>query len=143
LSLVSSKQCGCGWWLHSSVNICIECPKCKSLICIAGLAATSNVVVNHVASSPWQALHSYAPTNATKWNPATARQWYDTEWTQLIPSCGECRQHWAELTKQHPPDFSSARAFFEWAWARHNDVSTMHSKRPTITLEEAYTVYWS
>ena len=133
--------CQCGNRVRSQLSgDVVVCSRCNLRIAIGSVTASMDYKSK---VSAWGVIHSYAPTNATKWNPATARQWYDTEWTPLIPSCGECRQHWAELTKQHPPDFSSARAFFEWAWSRHNDVSTMHSKRPTITLKEAYTVYWS
>lgn len=128
--------CSCGKTFFFAASDYVKCHKC-------GATVHNGTGKDPVQHSTWGLLHSYAPTNATKWNPAIARQWYDSEWTQLIPSCGECRVHWVELTKQHPPDFSSARVFFEWAWARHNDVSTQHSKRPTITLEEAYTIYWS
>lgn len=128
--------CTCGIKFFFAATDFVRCHKCSSVV-------HNGDGKEPERTDPWGMLHSYAPTNASKWNPATARQWYQDTWNPLIPSCGECRQHWAELTKQHPPDFSSARAFFEWAWARHNDVSTMHSKRPTITLEEAYTVYWS
>lgn len=95
-----------------------------------------------VQRSAWGMLHSYSAVNTTKWNPAVARQWYETEWMLMVPGCGECRQHWAELTEEYPPDFSSPKAFFEWGWARHDDVSRLHSKRPRITLEEAYAIYW-
>jgi len=137
-------QCNCGKWrIVSTSPVTMNCPLCGSVISIRG-GTTSPIksIAEITTGSAWTLLHSYAPTNASKWNPTTARQWYDTEWTQLIPSCGECRQHWAELTKQHPPDFLSPRAFFEWGWARHNDVSTLHSHRPTISLAEAYQLYW-
>ena len=130
-------DCECGKRFFVQHNQFVKCHKCGAVV------FRGDGVAEAAYQTPWQLLHSYAPTNATKWNPATARQWYETEWTQLIPSCGECRQHWAGLTNQHPPDFSSPRVFFEWSWARHNDVSTMLSKRPTITLEEAYAIYWS
>lgn len=133
--------CQCGNRVRSqSANDIVVCSRCNSQIAIGSVTASMDYKSK---VSVWALLHSYAPTNATKWNLTTARQWYDSEWTRLIPSCGECRVHWAELTKQYPPDFSSAKAFFEWSWARHNDVSTMHSKRPTITLDEAYRIYWT
>lgn len=137
-------QCICGKWrIISTSPVTMKCPACGSVITARGGTANPIKSITELSTAnAWQSLHSYAPTNASKWNPATARQWYESEWTQMIPSCGECRVHWAELTKQHPPDFSSARAFFEWTWARHNDVSTNHSHRPTITLEEAYRIYW-
>ncbi len=133
-------KCNCGHWiegLDGAKNV--PCPRCGAILSPAPADTRESALPRMTA---WGLLHSYAPTNATKWNPATARQWYDTEWTQLIPSCGECRVHWAELTDKYPPDFSSPEAFFEWGYWRHDDVSRLHSKRPRITLEEAYAIYW-
>lgn len=133
--------CSCGNRVRAeSTGDVVTCSKCSAKIVIG---STSDIAEYKAKFSAWGVLHSYTAKHSATWNPAIARQWYDTEWTQLIPSCGECRVHWAELTKQHPPDFSSAKAFFEWGWARHNDVSTLHSKRPTITLDEAYRIYWT
>ena len=127
--------CKCGAKFFFAASDFVRCHKC------------GHVVHNGDGKEPertdaWGMLHQYAPLNAAKWNPQSAHQWYAIEWMPMIPSCGECRVHWAELTRQHPPDFSTPRAFFEWSWARHNDVSINHSHRPTITLEQAYAMYW-
>lgn len=93
-------------------------------------------------ASPWKLAHSYAPLNCNIWNANNAKQWYLNIWKPKIPQCGQCRKHWTELEQQYPPDFSSPKAFFEWFWARHNDVSRLHANKPTITLDEAYKMYW-
>lgn len=101
--------------------------------------ATLQPAVNH-----WLPLHRYAPDHVATWDASRASNWYYNDWLPQIPSYGcPCQAHWDELTQQNPPDFSSPGAFFQWAWARHNDVSTTHSKRPTISLDEAYQLYWS
>ena len=92
----------------------------------------------------WLRLHKFAPENAANWDARTARRWYCRVWLPTVPRYGcKCQEHWRELTKKFPPDFSSPKAFFEWGWARHNDVSITHSKKPTITLEQAYAMYWA
>jgi hypothetical protein len=131
------KQCKCGLKFHFIASDFVTCPKCKMVV-----HNGTGYEDNEAILGAWGILHYYAPKNATKWNPQVAQQWYAIEWLPMIPSCGECRVHWAELTRQHPPDFSTPRAFFEWSWARHNDVSINHSHRPTITLEQAYAMYW-
>lgn len=91
----------------------------------------------------WPPLHRYGPMNSRNWDSATAEKWYNQIWLPKVPNIGcSCQPHWAELTKRHPPDFSSAKAFFEWGWSRHDDVSRMHSKRPLITLSQAYEMYY-
>lgn len=129
-------QCSCGKKFIVLPHQFVRCHKCGTVL---QQGDPSAVVVHQTA---WGLLHSYAPTNAIEWSPAVARQWYQDEWKPLIPSCGECRQHWAELEAKHPPDFSSPQAFFKWAWARHDDVSRLHSQRPRISLDQAYALFW-
>jgi len=89
------------------------------------------------AYNHWQPLHRYQYKD-----PESAKRWYYNEWLPKIPSYGcNCESHWKDLTEKYPPDFSSQKAFFEWGWARHNDVSREHSKKPQISLEEAYQIY--
>lgn len=112
---------------------------------IGGVKLPTAVQQLAIRSSPpnaWKPAHEYAPKNQHIWNIENAKQWYSNIWKPTIPRCGKCREHWSELEKQYPPDFSTPRAFFEWFWARHNDVSRLHSKKPTITLEKAYSIYW-
>lgn len=127
--------CKCGRKFVFSASDFVKCHKCKTTV----HNGTGKDPIQH---SAWGLLHSYSPTNSSKWNAATARQWYQDEWKPLIPGCGECRQHWAELEAKFPPDFSSPQAFFRWAWARHDDVSRIHSLRRRITLEQAYLLFW-
>jgi len=95
-------------------------------------------------ANTWRLLHSYAVEHQFDWDPKAAKRWYFQEWLKKVPNYGcSCQKNWIELTKKFPPDFTSPRAFFEWAWARHNDVSEHHSKKPTITLNEAYAIHWT
>jgi len=99
---------------------------------------TESPKVNH-----WLPLHRYAVEHVSDWNPCLASRWYFEEWKPRIPTYGcACEKHWKELTEDHPPDFSSPQAFFEWGYWRHDDVSRLHSKRPQISLEQAYAMYW-
>lgn len=91
----------------------------------------------------WLPLHRYAVEHAENWCPTKAEKWYRREWKPRIPNYGcSCVSHWKDLEAKNPPDFTSPQAFFEWGWARHNDVSEQHSKKPTITLDDAYAIYW-
>ncbi len=134
------ETCACGNRVRSqSTGDVVACSKCDARIVIG----STSVAMEYTAKfNAWGTLHSYAPDNVSQWNSAIARQWYQDVWKPLIPSCGECRQHWEELTKQYPPDFSSPQAFFKWTWARHDDVSRLHSLRPRISLDQAYALYW-
>jgi len=54
--------------------------------------------------------------------------------------CGECRRHWLQLLKDMPPDYSSAEAFFRWAWEIHQAVNRRLGKAG-ISLEAARSLY--
>lgn len=95
-----------------------------------------------LAIDPWRDIHRYPIENATTWSPEKASRRYQS-WLALVPqfkpdgaSCG-CQTHWAELTKQYPPDFSSPDAFERWAFDRHDDVSRLHSGAKRITWEQS------
>lgn len=92
----------------------------------------------------WEQLHSYAPTNVDKWEASDAKNFYIT-WRKRIPSeslgC-PCQRHWNVVSSFRPPVFSTAKSFFEWTWAVHDDISEQHSNAERITLEEAYELYW-
>jgi len=143
----------CGWNLYAPSEMPVRCGRClKTSLVVSGQLSSSPGHLPELEPlqgyDPWLALHRYAVEHCNDWDEVTAERWYLIRWLRTVPkykpdgaSCG-CQTHWAELTKQYPPDFSSPIAFFEWAWARHNDVSTMHSHRPTISLAEAYQLYW-
>lgn len=88
----------------------------------------------------WLELHNYVYTT-----PQEAERFYN-DWYTRIPNldCG-CMADWIDLTKKLPPDFSSDQAFFEWGWARHNDVNeklhTLDHPHPPFPLEKAYETY--
>lgn len=83
----------------------------------------------------WANLHTYKYTTERE-----ARLFYDF-WQLTIPSFGcSCKSHWAELIKEFPPDFSSAKAFFKWGVDAHNKVNERLGK-PQFSYEEAKVVY--
>lgn len=95
-----------------------------------------------VAADPWEKIHRYPIDNANEWSPKTAERWYGS-WLHTVPvfkpdgaTCG-CQSHWAELTKEFPPDFSSPEAFERWIFDRHDDVSRMYSGAKRITWEQS------
>lgn len=93
----------------------------------------------------WTELHRYPASLVAAgkvWDPLNARRWY-RHWLSRIPRAGcDCRHRWARLSK--PPWEEGPHAFFEWAWERHNHISTKHVEpaNPTISLAEAYALHW-
>ena len=105
------------------------CTGCKKRTAAAEPCECGGVVIEWppqatpLAAGPkaWLALHSYKQEG--EWNPAKAQSFY-LQWLKTIPSYGcSCASEWASITKANPPVFSSDEAFFEWGWARHNDVN--------------------
>jgi hypothetical protein len=93
--------------------------------------ATTSMFTDH-----WNELHRYTYTT-----PEACEAFY-LDWTFRIPNLGcDCMSHWRELTSKYPPDFSSAKAFFGWGWARHNDVNERLGK-PVFLLDEAYAMHY-
>lgn len=129
--------CQCGLSFFHLDQDFIVCHRCKSLVSSGDGKSKSHEVVN-----PWIPLHRYGPDNANNWVESETRRWF-LEWSKTIPSVGcSCQSHWATLMQEMPPDYSSARAFFEWSWKAHDTVSERHSNKPRISLEEAYQIYW-
>ncbi len=121
------------------------CPRCGRKV-IPGIGPTEVVKPPPPprkidSKNHWFPLHSYAPSNSSSWNPCKANRWFYEEWQPDIP-CGICTEHWKTLIKENPPIFDSAVDFFEWTWARHDDVSREHSKVVRISLEDCYKLYW-
>lgn len=50
--------------------------------------------------------------------------------------CDECREHFAALMADYPPDLTSAEAYFEWSHTMHRLVNDRLGK-PSPTLDEA------
>lgn len=90
----------------------------------------------------WNELHSYAPANKDNWNVTKAKEFYRA-WKHKIPKTKcPCNNHWILLCASAPPNFTTPEKFFEWTYARHDDVSSTYSKAPRISLLEAYRLYW-
>ena len=90
----------------------------------------------------WKEAHEYAMAHEDNWDEAATRLWYQA-WVKRIPKfgCG-CQDHWAAITRSNPPQFESPMAFFTWFWARHDEVSRTQSKKPELTLDEAFRIWW-
>jgi len=100
------------------------------------------VLQSRPRNNHWKPLHLYPLIRQYDWNPCWANRWYYETWKPNIPPYGcRCKENWQELEDKYPPDFSSPENFFRWGWERHNDVSRLHSKKPTITFEEAYKLW--
>jgi len=80
-----------------------------------------------VTVNAWEALHTLDPT------PAAYDQWAKTS----VPSCGDCRQHWQQITTKEPPDYDN---FFAWTVAMHNLVNTRIGK-PIVSIADARTIW--
>ena len=76
-----------------------------------------------VAINPWKALHTLEPT------PDAYQQWLRTS----VPSCGDCRAHWKQITTENPPDYDN---WFSWTVKVHNLVNERIGK-PVMNLGDA------
>ena len=120
-------ECECGWKVISKVDFDLTCPRCQASLAVRGDVMHSHngdpsipkvkdlkAFIEERGRTAWEQLHSCT-------NPS--QQWYD-QWLESVPRFGcSCRKSWDELTKLHPPDFSSRKAFARWAIDRHNDVN--------------------
>lgn len=102
----------------------------------------TRTITGRAPDNPWVVAHEYPYKHKDNWNPTEAKKWYYNTWKKLIPSCSDCRIHWAKLERDYPPVFDTPEGLFEWFWARHNDVSSTYSHKPTMTLEQAQLIYW-
>jgi hypothetical protein len=123
-------------------TITFQCPHCKRVAQVHNGTSYRCICEGPDPAELWAEAHKYAPANKDNWSEKAARFWYNG-WIKKIPKfgCG-CEDHWAALTSNNPPQFESPLAFFTWFWARHNDVSTNQSLKPTLTLEEAFALWW-
>lgn len=75
----------------------------------------------------WFELHQFAesfPQSPTEDDISKARYWLSA-WRERIPRFGgcSCREDWARLEANFPPDYSSGEAFIRWASNGHDWVS--------------------
>lgn len=88
----------------------------------------------------WLALHRYSIEHSGDWDEAAAKNWF-AKWQQTIPKYGcSCRRHWKEITRQLPPEFSSAQSFFQWSVDAHNAVNAKLAK-PKFNAGDAGELY--
>jgi hypothetical protein len=98
--------------------------------CPAGVWAAANAADLRTPADPpheivplgpwlWKLLHDRPQSFA---GDAEAELRWLAEFERRVP-CGACRQHWRDLVRRHPPDLSSADAYYRWTVDRHNDVN--------------------
>jgi len=134
----------CSEAISEPMSVAMDSDPTKQFIAAAKLEASVKAKKRRIEKyhSLWSQIHGYAATHSNAWNPDATKSFYET-WVSHVPRRGcQCNQHWSSLTKTNPPDFSSPKAFFEWAWLLHDLVSKHHSKAKRISLAEAYALYW-
>lgn len=100
------------------------------------------VVTLNASARDASTRHLWAELHARPWLPgfdATREREWLAKFEKQIP-CGDCQKHWLELTAAHPPDLSSAAAYFAWTVGRHNDVNRRLGK-PEWSVDEATAHY--
>lgn len=92
------------------------------------------------AYNHWMPLHYYAVKHWGDWDATAAKKWYRV-WKRGLKrtGCG-CAENWKTETAKYPPNFTSAEAFFQWAWLVHDAVSERLGK-PRVTLAECYGIW--
>lgn len=129
-----------------------QCDKCgrrlaappgRKVFCSCGsIQSYPSEAFKEAGRKAWGLIHSYPIEHWNDWDPEAAMVWYSEDWLPLIPSFGcSCKNEWAKLTSEHPPDFTSAKAFFEWTWDRHNDINR-RLQHQEISIDQAYEI-WS
>lgn len=87
----------------------------------------------------WHFIHTYPLIHQHDWDSRAARKQFNL-WEKTIPLACECRTHWKEVKKRHPPKFKTWSEFFEFTNTVHNEVNERLGK-PLIPLQEAYTIW--
>jgi hypothetical protein len=79
----------------------------------------------------WKELHCRALVPL----PMNGESYWFAAYLEGLP-CAKCRLHFEAFVHDHPPDFRSRNAFFEWTVLAHNHVNEANDK-PVMTLAEA------
>lgn len=84
----------------------------------------------------WAKIHKWALTFTGSYEVACVKL---TMFRLEVP-CGECRQHWTEITERTP--FLKGMDLFTWLIDRHNEVNqTKRTPSPVISVEEARAIW--
>lgn len=112
--------CKCGRKFKDDMLRPINCA-CGSTIVLrteSDIIGVQSHIIAADTPSLWLELHTYIYINSEK-----AAEFY-LDWQSRIPNFGcACKEHWANIVKELPPNFNSAREFFEWGVAAHNLVN--------------------
>lgn len=89
----------------------------------------------------WRVIHQRFANciEAGSWNAESEKAWYEETWKPLIPGCGSCRAHWAELEKLI--DWTTAQTAYDSLYVLHNRVSREFANKPEISREYCDALY--
>jgi hypothetical protein len=90
-----------------------------------------------VATATWKELHTYQPSAS----PTVNAQWMLNFMDRLPKGRCQCRGHWVDYLKKHPPDWSK-EGWFVWTVQVHNAVNVRLGKA-VVSLAEAREMWLS
>lgn len=117
--------------------------------CLCGTVVTKQTTAREIQKreqlpriqNPWETIHKYLAQQIKNpnYNSIEAKNYHDTEWMKLVPGC--CIGNYLALINEIGIDWSTAQTAFYSLWLIHNEVSTRHSNRPTITYKQCEELY--
>lgn len=128
----------CGYTTRSDVILPFRCSCGYSTNASEDLKVTTlEGTLFYSTTQLWLNIHSklgeYIKNN--NWDAEECINWYEISWKPFIPAC--CSKNFEELLLEFPIDWATAETAFKSLWKLHNEVSTRHANKPTLTLEEA------
>lgn len=114
-----------GWLRRFEHEVCEQFPH---LGCVDdSVPATFETPLAIAGRALWLELHAFTeqyPETPTEDDKSRARYWMSA-WRERIPRFGgcACREDWARLEANYPPDYSSRESLVRWASNGHDWVS--------------------
>ncbi len=134
-----------------------SCPKCSKdiqiplqidtsiITCNCGYTSNERIINPQITfitpKNLWVIIHEYLATQIKNnyWNVEEVLDYYNGYWYAMIPSC--CLENFNKILENHPIDWSTAETAFYSFWFIHNQVSLLHSNKPTITYNKCKELY--
>lgn len=94
------------------------------------------------AENAWVVIHRRfaACVESGRWDASAEKLWHDTEWMDLIPACGSCREHYSALAQSI--DWSTAESASFSMYEIHNHVSREYAGRQEISIGQFEALYF-
>lgn len=114
-----------GWADRLEHEMCVQSPH---LGCFDdSVPATCDTPLAVAGRALWKELHAFAeqyPEAPTEDDKSNARYWM-ASWRDRIPRYGgcTCREDWARLEANLPPDYNSRQSFVKWATVGHDAIN--------------------